>query len=380
MEGCGRGGPINPSSPFDGGEQLDVKYHPEPSTSTDFFTATTLGLDDTMPFLQLLQTLYPNNILNNNQVKAENKIVDLDSCITHDMQELHSPVMSSEAKKLTQVAEEEEEKREFNSVNELCRNDFSSERIIPQLKCSKMRKANKRVKEVVENKKDAEKQRMTHIAVERNRRRQMSEYLGFLRSLLPPAYAAKGDQASIVGGVIDYVKKLEQHLQTLQAKKRQKNMDELVTRSSSSKSVPMLSTSSSSSSASLEEDDADMKPPQLEKKADINIMVVQTHVNLHIECDDMKQNQLIKFLVALENLGLTILHLNITSILHKSSFYSLSLKVEDECKVRSAEEISGSVEKVLNSLNIYNGARSSVRNQNQDDDDDDDDARNGRDE
>jgi hypothetical protein len=32
---------------------------------------------------------------------------------------------------------------------------------------------------------------MTHIAVERNRRRQMNEYLAVLRSLMPPSYAQR---------------------------------------------------------------------------------------------------------------------------------------------------------------------------------------------
>jgi hypothetical protein len=35
---------------------------------------------------------------------------------------------------------------------------------------------------------DAESQRMTHIAVERNRRRQMNEYLAALRELMPNSY------------------------------------------------------------------------------------------------------------------------------------------------------------------------------------------------
>jgi len=42
---------------------------------------------------------------------------------------------------------------------------------------------------VVKNKEEIESQRMTHIAVERNRRRQMNEYLAVLRSLMPPSYA-----------------------------------------------------------------------------------------------------------------------------------------------------------------------------------------------
>lgn len=41
------------------------------------------------------------------------------------------------------------------------------------------------------NKEEMENQRMTHIAVERNRRRQMNDYLAALRSMMPPSYAQR---------------------------------------------------------------------------------------------------------------------------------------------------------------------------------------------
>lgn len=41
------------------------------------------------------------------------------------------------------------------------------------------------------NKEEVENQRMTHIAVERNRRKQMNEYLAMLRSLMPPSYVQR---------------------------------------------------------------------------------------------------------------------------------------------------------------------------------------------
>lgn len=41
------------------------------------------------------------------------------------------------------------------------------------------------------NKEELENQRMTHIAVERNRRKQMNEYLAVLRSLMPPSYVQR---------------------------------------------------------------------------------------------------------------------------------------------------------------------------------------------
>lgn len=41
------------------------------------------------------------------------------------------------------------------------------------------------------NKEEIEIQRMTHIAVERNRRKQMNEYLSVLRSLMPESYVPR---------------------------------------------------------------------------------------------------------------------------------------------------------------------------------------------
>ncbi|CAN1267640.1 Transcription factor SPEECHLESS [Linum perenne] len=64
--------------------------------------------------------------------------------------------------------------------------------------------------------------RMTHITVERNRRKQMNEHLAALRSLMPSFYVKRGDQASIIGGVVDYINELQQILQSLEAKKQRK--------------------------------------------------------------------------------------------------------------------------------------------------------------
>lgn len=52
------------------------------------------------------------------------------------------------------------------------------------------RRKRRRVKSV-KNKEEVENQRMTHIAVERNRRRLMNEYLAVLRSLMPASYAQR---------------------------------------------------------------------------------------------------------------------------------------------------------------------------------------------
>lgn len=53
--------------------------------------------------------------------------------------------------------------------------------------CRRKRRRTKSAK----NKEEIENQRMTHIAVERNRRKQMNEYLAALRSLMPPSYVQR---------------------------------------------------------------------------------------------------------------------------------------------------------------------------------------------
>ena len=54
-----------------------------------------------------------------------------------------------------------------------------------------VRKKRRRKPRVCKNKEEAESQRMTHIAVERNRRKQMNEHLAVLRSLMPESYVQK---------------------------------------------------------------------------------------------------------------------------------------------------------------------------------------------
>ena len=53
------------------------------------------------------------------------------------------------------------------------------------------RKKRRRKPRVSKNKEEAETQRMTHIAVERNRRKQMNEHLAVLRSLMPESYVQR---------------------------------------------------------------------------------------------------------------------------------------------------------------------------------------------
>nr|BCH47631.1 transcription factor SPEECHLESS [Callitriche japonica] len=71
-------------------------------------------------------------------------------------------------------------------------------------------------------------QRISHITVERQRRKQMNDHLTVLRSLMPCFYVKRGDQASIIGGVVDYINELQQVLQSLEAKKQRKSYTEVL--------------------------------------------------------------------------------------------------------------------------------------------------------
>ncbi|KAI3904790.1 hypothetical protein MKX01_006900 [Papaver californicum] len=70
--------------------------------------------------------------------------------------------------------------------------------------------------------------KISHITVERNRRKQMNEHLSVLRSLMPCFYVKRGDQASIIGGVVDYIKEMQQVLQSLEAKRQRKVYSEVL--------------------------------------------------------------------------------------------------------------------------------------------------------
>ncbi|KAJ8747944.1 hypothetical protein K2173_001418 [Erythroxylum novogranatense] len=89
-------------------------------------------------------------------------------------------------------------------------------------------RSNKRLKTTSEEINQDGQHRISHITVERNRRKQMNQHLSVLRSLMPCFYVKRGDQASIIGGVVDYINELQQVLQSLEAKKQRKVYSEVL--------------------------------------------------------------------------------------------------------------------------------------------------------
>lgn len=134
----------------------------------------------------------------------------------------------------------------------------------------------------------------------------------------------QGDQASIVGGAINYVKVLEQIIQSLESQKRtqqqsigEENNQEETT--NNHHHHHHLSGISSNDLWTTHENQTCI--PKIEAT------MIQNHVNLKIQCRK-KQGQLLKGIISLEKLRLTVLHLTIASSSSNSYVsYSFNLKV-----------------------------------------------------
>ncbi|VFQ74264.1 unnamed protein product [Cuscuta campestris] len=200
------------------------------------------------------------------------------------------------------------------------------------------------------NKEELESQRMTHIAVERNRRKQMNEYLAVIRSLMPPSYVQRGDQASIIGGAINYVKELEQHLQTLEGHARA-GKGELPRAAPFADffTFPQYTNAhgrKGGEGAMAGEDEAAAGAAEKRSElADIEVTMAESHASVKI-LSEKRPRQLLKIVARLQCLWLTVLHLNVTTVDHMV-LYSLTLKVEEGCQLSTVDEIADAVHQLL---------------------------------
>ncbi|TKW06244.1 hypothetical protein SEVIR_7G230000v4 [Setaria viridis] len=247
------------------------------------------------------------------------------------------------------------------------------------------RRKRRRRQRSVRNAEDAENQRMTHIAVERNRRRQMNEYLAVLRSLMPESYVHRSDQASVVSGAIDFVKELEQQLQSLEAQKlalQQQQRRDTAAAERDAAPTPARDPAPAAEDAAAREAAAERPPfarffryPQYSWRhappredgaaaaaavgaeedasrasavADVEVgMVVDAHASLRVMAP-RRPGQLLKLVARMQALGLAVLHLNVTAALGgELALYTLSLKVEEGCGLTTAEDIAAAAHHVL---------------------------------
>ncbi|KAE8659262.1 Transcription factor bHLH94 [Hibiscus syriacus] len=206
------------------------------------------------------------------------------------------------------------------------------------------------------NKEELENQRMTHIAVERNRRKQMNDYLAAIRALMPPSYVQRGDQASIIGGAINFVKELEQLLRTMEAHKRTTQQPEHNGHFSAFAeffSFPQFSSSATSQCNNSPSSMAADQPTaaataSAESVADIEVTMVETYANLKI-LSKKRPRQLLKLVAGLQNLILTILHLNVSTV-DEMVLYSISVKIEEGCHLNTVDEIAAAVNQMLRKI------------------------------
>lgn len=239
-----------------------------------------------------------------------------------------------------------------------------------------------------------EPQRMSHITVERNRRKQMNDHLSVLRSLMPCFYVKRGDQASIISGVIDYINELQQVLQSLEAKKQRKAYSEVL-----SPRVPVVSSPRPSPlsprkpplsprinlpiSPRTPQPNSPYKPPRLHnqpylssptgmqldpspsssstsgcsvdggkelvansKSALADVEVKFSGPNLVLKTVSGRiPGQAAKIMAALEELALEILHVNINTV-DETMLNSFTIKIGIECQL-SAEELAQQIQKTF---------------------------------
>lgn len=168
------------------------------------------SLEDNMPFLQMLQSVESPQFfplrepnfqtllrlqhlayiprMDESQFQAS---LELESCVTHDMLEMQSPVKSesNELQHPLSLSASCVEKVSYECNKQEQQPQKTAQSSCPKSQPPATREKRKRKRtRPTKNKEDVENQRMTHIAVERNRRRQMNDHLGVLRSLMPPSY------------------------------------------------------------------------------------------------------------------------------------------------------------------------------------------------
>ncbi|XP_072955317.1 transcription factor MUTE [Typha angustifolia] len=193
---------------------------------------------------------------------------------------------------------------------------------------------------------------MSHIAVERNRRRQMNEHLKVLRSLTPAFYVKRGDQASIIGGAIEFIKELHQVLESLEAKKKRRTFSPSPT--PSPRSLLQLTPSPTATTNNSSSYDSDMVKELgaccNSPVADVEAKISGPNVLLRTLSKRIP-GQVVKIITVLEKLDFEILHLNISST-EDTVLYSFVIKIGLECQL-SLEELAFEVQQCFSQEVIY---------------------------
>ncbi|OAY55844.1 transcription factor MUTE [Manihot esculenta] len=180
---------------------------------------------------------------------------------------------------------------------------------------------------------------MSHITVERNRRRQMNEHLKVLRSLTPCFYIKRGDQASIIAGVVEFIKELHQVLQALESKKRRKSLSP--SPSPSPRPLQLITLQPDQSPSLGQENVNELTACCNSSVADVEAKISGSNVILKILSRPIP-GQIVRIISTLEKLCFEVLHLNISSM-EDTVLYSFVVKIGLECQL-SVEELAVQVQ------------------------------------
>ncbi|WVZ81950.1 hypothetical protein U9M48_029273 [Paspalum notatum var. saurae] len=197
----------------------------------------------------------------------------------------------------------------------------------------------------------AESHRLNHIAVERNRRRQVNAFLAALRGLMPPSYARRGDQASIVGGAITFIKELEHHLQSLQAQRRPGAAAAGGCRGSERFpgffTFPQYSTAAAAGNSVDGAGSSGSGPTARPGAADVEAAVSEGHATVKVLAPRRPGQQLLRLLLGLQSRGLAAHHLNVTTTADWMVLYTVSLRMGDGCQLSSADDVAAAVHDII---------------------------------
>ncbi|KAK9664831.1 hypothetical protein RND81_14G071800 [Saponaria officinalis] len=183
----------------------------------------------------------------------------------------------------------------------------------------------------------------------------MNDHLKVLRALTPCFYIKKGDQASIIGGVVEFIKELHQVLQSLESQKRRKSLS--LSPSPSPKQVnpnpnltPRQLTNNNNngnnnniSERSFQFDGAkELVACCNSPVADVEAKISGSNVVLRV-ISKRSHGQLLKIIAALEKLSFEILHLNISSM-DDTVLYYIVVKIGLECEL-SMEDVAVEIQR-----------------------------------
>nr|XP_033513266.1 transcription factor MUTE isoform X2 [Nicotiana tomentosiformis] len=160
----------------------------------------------------------------------------------------------------------------------------------------------------------------------------------------------KGDQASIIAGVIEFIKELHQVLQSLEAKKRRKSLSPSPGPSPSPRPLLQLSPTPESPFSHIDPNNNNLFKELgaccNSPVADVEAKISGSNVILRTISKRIP-GQVVKIINVLEKLSFEILHLNISSM-QDTVLYSFVIKIGLECQL-SVEELAVEVQKSFSS-------------------------------